>query len=320
MAVLGFVIAVTVAIVVGAAMFVLGHRVGVVDRPDETLKTHSRPVVPLGGVAVFTGLHVGLYVADAFDPALFASTLLVWLLGLVDDIRGLGPAIRLAGAGLAGVVLVTMSTFPGGLLLAVVWAGAVVVVVNAVNLIDGVDGLAGLVSVAALGSLWWFGVAQETVGPHFYLVSIGAILGFLAWNLRPARLFLGDNGAYVVGVTLTWAALRASPDGAAGLVAVAIIGVPILDLVSTAIRRIRSRRSPLVGDRDHGYDRLMASGWGVGRVVALYFVAQVIWGGSIALVAILVSDLVAVMVAAGLGAVVVFSLTRGVEREGGRLG
>lgn len=289
-------------------LFVLGPKLGVVDVPDDDLKPHERPVVPLGGAGVFAGLHVGLWTAGVFDSALFVATALIWGLGLVDDVVGLSPAVRLLGATAAGLALTVMSGLSDRPEILVLWVVATVVVVNAVNLLDGMDGLVGSVSIFSVAGLWWFGVAQGTAGAHIYLVTIGAVVGFLLWNFRPARMFLGDNGAYVVGVVLTWLALQASPDGMAGLVALAIIGVPILDMSTTVLRRLLARQTLFSGDRDHTYDRLERSGMAVGLIVLAYVVVQVLWGATLNLVSLAFADLGAAVVAAIAGAALVVAL------------
>lgn len=293
MAVVGFVSATVVSLGICALVYVFGDRLGVLDLPDDDLKTHRRPVVPLGGAGVLVGLHVGLLIADAFDTGLLAATVIVWVMGVVDDVRGLSPVVRLVGATVAGVALVATADLLGIPILYVFWVVATVVLVNAVNLFDGMDGLVGVISIVALGGLWWFGVAQDAAGPSVYLVAIGAILGFLYWNLPPAKMFLGDNGAYVVGVALTWAAMEASPDRSAALVGVAIIGVPLLDLAITVARRFLAGRPLFVGDRDHTYDRMHAAGWSVGRVLLVLAVAQVVWVTAVVVVAVAFGDLIA---------------------------
>ena len=309
MALTGFLAAVAASLFVGGVVYLLGHQIGLVDSPDDSLKTHTDPVVPLGGAAVLVGLHVGLAVADAFDPALLVATVLVWALGLLDDVRGLPPVVRLVGAGVAGLALALMSDLPEGFVFILIWTLATVVVVNAANLLDGIDGLAATVSIVSLGGLWWFGVAQGVVGPHFYLVSVGAVLGFMYWNWHPARLFLGDNGAYVLGVVLTWAALRASPDGTASLVALAVIGVPLIEMTTTIVRRLLARGQLVSGDRNHTYDRLVRSGMSVPVVVLLFVVVQASWSAVIVASSIVGGDLAAIITSAALGLVVIAMLT-----------
>lgn len=308
MAFIGSLAAVVTCAVVCWIMFVVGPKLGIVDAPDDDLKPHGRPVVPLGGVGVFAGLHVGLWIAGAFDSALLVVTALIWVLGLVDDVLGLSPAIRLLGATAAGLALAMLSGLSDRPEILILWVVATVVVVNAVNLLDGMDGLVGSVSIFSVAGLWWFGIAQGTAGTPIYLVTIGAIIGFLVWNFRPARLFLGDNGAYVVGVVMTWLALQASPDGMAGLVALAIIGVPILDMSITVLRRLLSRQPLFSGDRDHTYDRLEKSGMAVGLIVLAYVGVEVLWGTSLNLVSLAFADLGAAVIAAIVGTVLVSTL------------
>lgn len=316
MALIGLATALAVSLIACGVVLILGPRLGILDLPDEELKTHTRPIVPLGGVGVILGLHLGLWAAGVFDAGLLVSTSIVWILGLADDLRGLSPAVRLLGTAVAGFTLALMSDLPGGTTDVLIWTGATLVVVNAMNLIDGMDGLAGTVTIASLGALWWFGTAQGAVGPDVYVVSIGAVLGFLYWNLPPARIFLGDNGAYVIGVTLTWAALRASPDTTAGLVGLAIIGVPILDMAVTVVRRLISRRGLVSGDREHTYDRLARSGMSEGRVVSIYVLAQAAWAAIIVSTSTLVGDRVAMLVAVVLGSAVV--LTAAIRQGSGQ--
>ena len=317
MALIGLAAALAVSLIACGVVFILGPRLGILDLPDEELKTHTRPIVPLGGVGVILGLHVGLWAAGVFDAGLLVSTLVVWMIGLADDLRGLSPGVRLLGCAVAGLTLALMSDVPGGMPHVLILTVATVVVVNAVNLIDGIDGLAGTVAVASLSALWWFGTVQGAVGPDIFVVSIGAILGFLYWNLHPARMFLGDNGAYVIGVTLTWAALRASPDTTAGVVGLAIIGVPILDMAVTVARRMISRRGVVSGDRDHTYDRLVRSGISVGVVVSIYVLAEAVWATIIVSTSILAGDLVAILAAVVLGSALV--LTAAIRQSSGHV-
>ncbi len=278
MAIVGFVTAVGVSLVVSGVGILAGPRLGLVDRPDGDLKPHDRPISPLGGAGVLVGLHAGLLVAEVFELSLLIATLLVWALGLADDRYGLGPRVRLAGVGVAGVVLVVLSdadlfSFQGGL-----WVVAVLVVVNAMNLFDGLDGLAGSVAVVAMAGLWWFGMSIGPGGDSTaFLAAMGATIGFVGWNWPPARVFLGDNGAYVLGVTLVWLAMNASVDGGTSLVAVALIGVPLLDLAATVVRRLASGSVLTSGGRDHVYDRLHGIGMGLATIVGVMIAAQAIW-------------------------------------------
>lgn len=302
MAFLGFGVAVAASLAVGWLAIVLGKRLGFVDRPDDGLKPHEGSPVPLGGVGVLVGLHVGMVVSGLFDPGLLLATLLIWTVGLYDDMRSISPWLRLAAAGAAGVVLVATTEH---VVWPIAWVVVVMVAVNSINLLDGLDALAGSVTTVAALGLGWFALVQGVADPWAATMLSGALLGFLFWNLPPARLFLGDNGAYAVGVALAWAAMRASPGRSAALVAVALIGVPILDLAVTVVRRVLSRAELFAGDRDHTYDRLHQLGMSAGVVAILFAGAQLLWMAGLVTVSAQAGIRSAVVTAALGGAVIV---------------
>lgn len=314
MAVTGVIVAAVVSFGLGGLAIVLGPRLGVVDLPDDDLKPHRGRPVPLGGAGLLVGGHVGLAVEGLFDVGLFAATVLVWVMGLIDDIRGLRPLTRLAGATAGGVLLVFVVDGSRQLLESLAWIVVVVVLINAVNLLDGLDALVGSVAIVVLAGLGVFAYIQGMSDPWAMAVLAGALGGFLLWNLPPARLFLGDNGAYVVGVFLAWGAMRASPDRTAALVAVALIGVPILDLGVTVVRRWITGRPLFSGDRDHSYDRLHQEGVSAGRVALVFVAFQVAWMAALLTMSVIWGDRITVAVSLALllavTSFVVFRLAR----------
>lgn len=276
-----------VAVLITRWMVNLGPRWGWVDVPDATLKIHRRPVPPLGGVGVFSGLQVGLAMSGSLRLGLLVSTGLLLAVGLVDDRRGLPPWLRLLAAVAAGWMVGwdAGSGWREGL----VGAGLAVVVVNAVNLWDGLDGLAGsTLGVTGLGlaGLAWLRGGDGVAG----LVLAGALVGFLVWNRPPARIFLGDNGAYVTGITLTWLVMRTASDPLGWAVGSALVGLPLADLAITVVRRSKERRPLFEGDRDHTYDRL-ARRWSIPRVVLSFAAFQGVWCGLVVWGAASVGDL-----------------------------
>ena len=242
-----------------------GGRIGYLDVPGDPLKAHEAPAVTLGGVGVLLGVHAGLAWLGELALGLAGASAIVLVLGLVDDRLGLSPAVRLVVEVVAGVVLVLDTTSPSGVgVLSWLAVGTLLVVfsVNAVNLFDGLDGLAG--SAALVAALGVAGLAAVRGLPAAYgVVLAGALAGFLLWNWHRARVFLGDNGAYVVGVFLAYGILRVSRSWAELAAAAALLGVFALDLGVSIIRR-RVRRSPLfAGDRSHLYDQLRQRGLSV---------------------------------------------------------
>jgi len=261
-----------IAFVWGALSIRLGPRWGFVDLPDGDLKTHQIPAVPLGGVGIFLGLHLGLATAGRFLLVFFAGTLTLLMLGLVDDRQGLAPVTRLLLTATAGGVLaIGERDLFWGVALAVV----VVVLVNAVNLFDGLDALAGSTTTLSLLGIGWLASNRGRGGLVAFTAAL-AVVGFLFWNRPRARVFLGDNGAYLVGGTLAYLAIRISNTVPQALVAAALIGAPLFDLAVTVLRRYRAGAALFAGDRDHIYDRMLGA-WSPGRVSGTLAVVQAVW-------------------------------------------
>ena len=223
---------------------------------------------------MFAGLHVGLVVADRFDLALFVATSVLLVLGLADDRLGLDPKVRLAVEAIAGTILAIGLYGDAGVAVAVLAAVLVVVAVNAVNLFDGLDGLAGSTALLSAAGAAVFAV-NRSVGAVPALIVVAALAGFLVFNWHPAKLFLGDNGAYFVGLTLV--ALYAFPsDGIPDIiVGSGLLGLFLVDLVSTVLRRRIAGTPMFLGDRSHIYDRIHAQDRSVPAVVTIVAALQV---------------------------------------------
>jgi UDP-GlcNAc:undecaprenyl-phosphate/decaprenyl-phosphate GlcNAc-1-phosphate transferase len=237
----------------------VGIAVGIVDRPSESeLKIHTRPVSLLGGVAVVLAVLGALGAFQTMPPPLIVAAVLAALGGgLLDDVHPLPPAPRVLVLASSGVLL-ALEVHP-----AVVGAIGVILLVlacaNAVNLLDGQDGLIG-----GLGVLAGLGLAavSATLGVHaatdLSLALAGALAGFLVWNRPPARIFLGNGGAYVVGAALAAvSALIVVSSGWQGLLASGmVLGIFVFETSFTVARRLVARDALTRGDRLHSYDLL----------------------------------------------------------------
>lgn len=298
---LGALVALGVALVLGRLAMSVGERLGLVDVPDGELKPHGGTPVPLGGGAVLVAAIGGLAVAGVFDLGLLVAAVLVWVVGLIDDTRGLSPVIRLVGVAVAGIAFVMLSERSFGTNEMIFLVVAVVVVVNAVNLFDGLDALAGSVTTVTVLGITGFGLAQGVEGAWAVGVIAGALLGFLYWNRPPARLYLGDNGAYVVGILLVWSATVTGADRMGRVVAVGLVGVPLIELGVTVFRRGLSGATLFSGDRDHTYDRLYRAGVSEWRIALFYAIVQAIWVGIIVSVSANTGDLPTAITALAMG-------------------
>lgn len=251
----------------------VAHRTGMVDRPG-ALKVQSIPVAYLGGVAVFAGLFGAL---AATSPRLLVPLALALLLGLLDDRLDIPPRIRVLGE--AGIALIGGALVPAASGTAGVAITAVMILglLNAVNLLDGLDGLASGVCCASA-----IGFAFLSEDPRLLALSLlGALLGFLIFNRPPARIYLGDAGAYLVGVSLALlAALSLNSPSTSSERAVIwsalplIVAVPILDTLVAIARRIKAGVPIFSGDRSHIYDQLCDRGIPAKRVLIIMVAAQ----------------------------------------------
>jgi len=266
-----FFVAIALALVLTWAARRLGLATGLVDRPPaapppgegppgvEHLKIHSVPIPVLGGLGVVAAVGGALLVADADLPLLaVAGVVMATAIGLVDDARPQPASVRLVALAVAGVPIA--AGLPLGQLGMAARVGVVVLLLlmaNAVNLIDGQDGLAGgLGAIASVGLAAV--IAANGADPLLALVVAGALVGFLAWNLPPARVFLGNGGAYGLGALLTVLAAQATiGHGWHGLLAAALcLGVFAFELTFTVVRRLVGSQGLATGDRRHSYDLL----------------------------------------------------------------
>lgn len=286
-------------------------RVGAVVRPDER-RVHERPTATLGGIAMLVGLLVGMLVAwrmHAFAEVFSGTTeplgvviaaVLILAIGVVDDLREVSAPAKLAGIVLAASVLVISGVsilvlrvpFEGTFLLSNDWSYLLSVVwvvgmANAVNLIDGLDGLAaGIVAIAA-ATFFLFamelgneGLLQAgNVGPLLAVIVLGMCIGFLPFNIHPARIFMGDGGALLLGLlmaasTMVVGGRTDQPFSGQSFfffaplfIPLVILGVPILDTVLAIVRRATRRTGVATADKDHLHHRLMRLGHGHSRSV-----------------------------------------------------
>lgn len=260
----------------------LGVAVGLVDRPGD-LKIHRRPVPLTGGVAALAGAAAGMAArGGVLDWGVAVGVGVALAGGLADDARPLHPWARVLLQGAAGAAIVMWSSLVGDGPVAA--AGVPVLVLataNAVNITDGQDGLAGgVAAVAALGLAAVGVVGGDPVGTAAGLALAGGLAGFLLWNLPPARVFLGNGGAYGVGCLLAVLAGRAAAlHGLRGLLAAgACLGVFAFELVFTVLRRMRSREPLASGDRGHSYD-LVAARMGRSPSTLVFVGLQVVAAG-----------------------------------------
>lgn len=272
------------------ALPTVGEVLGYVDEPGvDSLKIHRTAAVPLAGPGLFVGALVVTVIAGDLDLSLLAGLTAVTAVGVVDDRWDLAPATRLA-VEVGGAALLASRWLDHGWGYFIFGLGIIVVGINAVNLYDGIDllaastGLAGLTLIGGLASI-------GTGSPWLAWGLAAAIAGFLPFNRPPARVFLGDGGAYLLGAVTAVAIVDvASTSSWPGAVAhLALFGMFGVDLGVTFLRRVRAGKRLFEGDRGHVYDRLLQSGIGlpavVTRLVAMHIGTLAVAGLSILVLA-----------------------------------
>lgn len=281
---------------------------GLVDAPGGR-KVHAGSVPRLGGVAVVAAAALSVALVYTLLPgAREAGTwtemqpfviggVLIFLAGIVDDVRGLGPAPKLlvefaaAGTVMASGLLIERVTILGmtwslGWVAFPVTAAWIVGVTNAFNLIDGVDGLApGIAALAGAACGAILIVRGHTAEAMLLAAFVGAMLGFLVYNFEPASIFLGDSGSLVAGFLLACTAIAGWQKGATALasaVPLLIFALPIADAATTLVRRAAptqhsgrsfsaTLRRIVEPDREHIHHRLLALGWSPRRTVIILY-------------------------------------------------
>ncbi len=248
----------------------LAIRVGALDYPS-AIKIHSSPTPTIGGLGILSGsafasLPLMYLSGDCWNLALpmIMGYSVIFAVGLIDDLIGLKPIQKIAGQVLAALVYVVMSMHTR-IELAVsefLWVTVLTVgLSNSLNLFDGIDGLlAGTAAIMALTGSLVARISGDTYWTMILLAVAGGCIGFLVFNLPPAKTFMGDCGSlylgYIFGLTiyrLGFLAFRPTRSVFGWLL---IMAMPICDTAFAIVRRTLGRSGVLLGDRRHTYDRL----------------------------------------------------------------
>jgi UDP-GlcNAc:undecaprenyl-phosphate GlcNAc-1-phosphate transferase len=262
----------------------------IVDRPDGKLKNHKQPTAYLGGLAVYLAFLFTLALTFDFSSEVLGILLagsMVVMLGIIDDLRPLGPQLKLLGQAIAVLVLmraglyIKIAALPPAACLALTffWLMATI---NGFNIIDIMDGLA--TGVACIASAVLFVVAAVNRQPMMAILAIslcGALAGFLRYNVEPARIYLGDAGSMLLGLTLGSLAMMGqySQHNPVGYCApLLILGVPLFDTAYVMFLRWRRGMSVIQGSPDHYALRLRRSGCSVKKTVLFSCAAGCVLG------------------------------------------
>ncbi|HKM66376.1 MAG TPA: MraY family glycosyltransferase [Candidatus Acidoferrum sp.] len=281
---------------------------GWLEAPRLDRHVHTVPLPRIGGVAIFVSFAITIAMVISIPrwfglpivlsaksiATLLGPAFIVFLLGLYDDLRGVGPYWKFLVEAGAAVLLFTggygINRFGLGsadhsiqsfiaLPLTILW---VLLITNAFNLIDGLDGLAA--GSAFFSTIVVFMISLHSANPIMCCLSIalaGAILGFLRFNFNPATIFLGDSGSLFIGFMLSEMALvgaQKAPTMVAVAIPIVSLGLPILDVFLAVVRRFLGRKPLFKGDGDHVHHKLLKRGLSQREAVLLLYAVTAAFG------------------------------------------
>jgi len=279
----------------------LGIKYHFCDEPGEDrLKIHSKPIPYLGGVGIFLVVVIFLIIAGFLNKIsgyqIIGITLgggIIILLGLWDDFKlkkgKPRPLLKLFGQSLSAFLVFFILVKIGinihfsinQILIVLLGIFYLIGAMNAMNMEDGIDGLAGGLAITSLiGFTILSLIMMNSLALLFSLILIGAIGGFLVYNLHPASIFMGDNGSHFLGFCLVVLAIIFTSHPVFNfkqfIGPILIIGLPVVDAAWAIFRRLAKRKSPFQGDRSHLYDRLHQKGLSIKKTVLLCYGIQII--------------------------------------------
>jgi len=282
----------------------LGTRYGALDAPDER-KVHIRPLPRTGGLAILATFLLTLIISSFFNtnisnllgldrPIIFllGGATICFGIGLFDDFHRLSPKVKFffqiiaaSVAYLGGIKIygfdVFGSFFKVGFLSYFITIFWFVLFINAVNLVDGLDGLAGgIVLFASVVMVILAVLREEYLTALLFTALGGSVLGFLRYNFNPATVFLGDGGSYFLGYSIAGLSILGSVKsqlGAAILIPVLALGIPLLDTILSPVRRFVRGKGLFSPDKGHVHHRLLDMGFTAKKAVWLiYLISSVL--------------------------------------------
>ncbi|MEQ9188210.1 MAG: MraY family glycosyltransferase [Cryomorphaceae bacterium] len=313
--ILTFITALVVSVLSTPALIKVAYLKRLVDEPGEERKLHFRRIPTIGGIIIFAGTLFSYLMWYPFEEMLDvgqlgralkdfqyigATMILLFFIGIKDDIIGTAPVKKLVGHLIVAFILVIMGDIRitsmygifgiealpdwGSYFLSIL---TYTVIVNAINLIDGVDGLAGgvgLIAAVAMGTWFYYAGATEHAVLAFALA--GSLIGFLVFNFSPAKIFMGDSGSLTIGLILSILAIKLIefpvnqlPNDMLGIskpvFAMAALVYPLTDTLRIFIYRTVRGMSPFSADRNHIHHRLLDLGFGHRRTVLLIYATSI---------------------------------------------
>ena len=307
------------------------HKVGAIDVPKDARRMHKKPIPRLGGLAIYGGFLCSILIFGQLDETMLCVLLgaaIIVALGIFDDVLALGAKLKFVVQIVAAAIPVCIGDLQIGLFtnlnplsdtpfvhlgilavpVTIIW---IVGITNAVNLIDGLDGLA--VGVSSIAAITMLAVALLTGNMPIAITMAalaGACIGFMPYNLNPAKIFMGDTGSTFLGYRLATVAIMGLFKFYAVIsfaVPFLILGLPIFDTANAIIRRVAAGRSPMSPDRGHVHHKLIDMGFNQKQAVAILYAISATLGltavvltssGEVKAIVLLLAVLAAILVGA----------------------
>lgn len=304
--ILCFLTAFTLTFLAIPAIINVAQKKGLVDVPDER-KSHTGGVPPLGGIAIFAGVLFSIILWTPFNffgdlQYIICAMIIIFLIGAKDDIDPVAPSKKFGGQLFAAFILVFKANIKltslygifGIYELPFIWSMilsifTILVIINAFNLIDGINGLSASLSIlisVTLGT--WFFLTDQIELAMVAFALAGASLAFLKYNITPARIFMGDTGAMLIGIICAGMAIefielhRELPDSpyafaSAPAVAMGILILPLFDTLRVFTLRLSKGKSPFYPDRSHIHHILIDYGFTHMQATSVLMVVNVLF-------------------------------------------
>lgn len=291
--ILPFFVAVFITFIMTPLVRKFAFKIGAIDIPKDDRRVHKEPMPLIGGLAIYAGVVLTCLMFLPIDKSLVSILIggtLILISGIIDDLKGLSPKLKIVFQLLAGLSLilgdvkVDFITNPftvNNEVIYLTWLSIpitlfwVVGITNTLNLIDGLDGLAAGVAMISALSLTF--VADKFGYVTVIIISAivaGSCLGFLPFNFNPAKIFMGDTGALFLGFMLAAISIEGvmkSVATIAMIVPIIILGVPIFDTTFAIFRRLISGKSIMAADKGHLHHRLLARGYSQKKTVLILY-------------------------------------------------
>lgn len=272
-----------------------------IDIPKDGRRMHKTPIPRMGGLSIFYGFTVSILCFGNLNRGfwgILAGAAIIVILGIIDDIKALSALPKLIVQIISAIIPVAFGiridfvSIPFSdtatnivfddiisCILSVIW---IVAVTNAVNLIDGLDGLAAGVSTIASASILFIAIIDGNALVTIISVClVGACLGFLPYNINPAKIFMGDTGATFLGYIMAVMSIQGmfkSYTVITFIIPVLILGLPLFDTSFAIIRRILQRKPIMQADRGHLHHRLIDMGFNQKQTVSILYTISALLG------------------------------------------